>query len=97
MEVLSSLSEEIVPVHLTNYMRVQVRIMKKLLREPMDEKSPEMRAAIEALFPGTEAAIAVHKCPVCHGPITDFRDRLSEREYEISGMCQNCQDAVFGA
>ncbi len=24
-----------------------------------------------------------------------FSDALSKREYLISGMCQNCQDAVF--
>ncbi len=26
----------------------------------------------------------------------DFRDALSIREYQISGMCQECQDSVFG-
>ena len=25
-----------------------------------------------------------------------FRDELSAREYYISGMCQHCQDSVFG-
>lgn len=25
-----------------------------------------------------------------------FRDELSAREYYISGMCQDCQDSVFG-
>ena len=25
-----------------------------------------------------------------------FVDELSKREYEISGMCQTCQDGVFG-
>jgi len=25
-----------------------------------------------------------------------FRDELSAREYYISGMCQHCQDDVFG-
>lgn len=25
----------------------------------------------------------------------NFRDELSRREYEISGLCQSCQDAVF--
>lgn len=27
-----------------------------------------------------------------HGP---FKDALSEREYRISGMCQECQDKTF--
>ena len=26
-----------------------------------------------------------------------FRDDLSRKEYSISGMCQDCQDEVFGA
>lgn len=38
-------------------------------------------------------------CSVCdnvHNAQTDFRDNLSYREWEISGLCQECQDAVFG-
>ena len=27
---------------------------------------------------------------------TPFRDALSAREYQIGGMCQSCQDSVFG-
>ncbi len=27
----------------------------------------------------------------------NFVDELSRREYSISGMCQTCQDGVFGA
>lgn len=27
---------------------------------------------------------------------TGFRDELSKEEYKISGMCQECQDKVFG-
>jgi hypothetical protein len=26
----------------------------------------------------------------------DFRDELSRREFNISHMCQECQDSVFG-
>ena len=26
----------------------------------------------------------------------EFKDKLSYREYKISGMCQKCQDEVFG-
>ena len=61
----------------------------------MLKKSPEMRRAIEGMFPGTEAAIAEKLCPLCKQPITAFKDALSQREYEISGMCQACQDCVF--
>ena len=38
------------------------------------------------------------KCPLCERDIveSDFKDDLSRREYQISGMCQKCQDNVFG-
>jgi hypothetical protein len=38
------------------------------------------------------------KCSCCSKPIyqQDFRDVLSVREYNISGLCQQCQDFVFG-
>lgn len=32
----------------------------------------------------------------CGEPIGEFRDELSEREYTLSGLCQTCQDSVFG-
>jgi hypothetical protein len=65
------------------------------MKTPMSEKTQEMKDAIESLFPGTAKAIAEHRCPLCSNPIGGFRDRLSEREYEISGMCQGCQDRIF--
>ena len=38
------------------------------------------------------------QCPTCGKIIvmTDFRDPLSRKEFRISGMCQSCQDSVFG-
>ena len=67
------------------------------MKTPMSDKSPEMVEAIEKMFPGTKAAIANKQCPLCHLPIIDeFRDALSTREYQISGICQTCQDDVFG-
>ena len=37
-------------------------------------------------------------CPTCSKPIKEdeFRDELSKREFKISGMCQECQDKIFG-
>lgn len=34
----------------------------------------------------------------CAQPINmdDFKDDLSRKEYQISGLCQKCQDSVFG-
>ncbi len=36
-------------------------------------------------------------CPFCKKEIkvNQFRDRLSLKEYHISGLCQSCQDDVF--
>ena len=37
-------------------------------------------------------------CPICRAEIKEdnFRDKLSLKEYYISGLCQQCQDKVFG-
>lgn len=35
------------------------------------------------------------KCISCKGEATTFRDALSRREYEISALCQKCQDEIF--
>ena len=69
------------------------------MTKPMENKTPEMIAAIEAAFPGTKEAISHSKCPLCLAKIDknkDFRDALSIREYYISGMCQKCQDSIWG-
>lgn len=42
-----------------------------------------------------EFAEANETCMTCGERITEFRDQLSEKEYEISFMCQKCQDSVF--
>jgi hypothetical protein len=34
--------------------------------------------------------------PPCGKEITLFRDALSLKEFAVSGMCQECQDKVFG-
>ena len=47
-----------------------------------------------------QASIQGAKCigrPIgCGGPATEFRDALSKKEYGISGLCQKCQDSIFG-
>ncbi len=43
-----------------------------------------------------EQAAKEHVCVSCQQPILCFRDRLSRTEYNISGLCQTCQDEVFG-
>lgn len=43
---------------------------------------------------------AVHdnRCPFCKQVIfkDDFRDERARREFQVSSLCQKCQDEVFG-
>jgi len=44
-------------------------------------------------------AVKAGKCPFCLNYIDithGFRDALSRKEYQISGICQTCQDEIFG-
>ena len=36
------------------------------------------------------------RCWACEKEIKGFRDPRSIKEFKISGMCQDCQDEVFG-
>lgn len=57
-------------------------------------KSKEMNKLLENVF-GRTTAMENGVCPLCQKKITGFRDSLSEKEYTISGMCQECQDVTF--
>ena len=71
------------------------------MAEP-SKKSPGMERALDKLgvdllggIPRTKA-IRDDVCAACKGPAKLFRSALSRKEYTISGMCQKCQDSVFG-
>ena len=55
-----------------------------------------MRPA-DFLFPEAYASKQMRLCPFCHVAVNpgDFRDPISLREYETSGLCQKCQDEIF--
>ena len=36
-----------------------------------------------------------HICIHCKKPAEKFNDKLSEAEYNLSGLCQECQDDIF--
>lgn len=44
------------------------------------------------LLNGAEGA-----CPFCEMPVSvsDLRDEASKNEFQISGICQKCQDKTF--
>ena len=64
------------------------------------KRTPELQKFVDAIayeFFGWDGNKA--HCRTCNAPTGDprlFRDELSLREYHISGMCQKCQDEVFG-
>jgi len=62
---------------------------------PMSDK-PKLNEMVKNFFPEAQAAVDKGNCPTCGKPVGEFKDRLSEKEYQISGMCQKCQDSFFG-
>jgi len=65
-----------------------------------EPKNPLLVRAIDAFakeaFGRTRTeAIAECICVLCGQPATQFRDKESAHEYEISGICQECQDELF--
>lgn len=53
----------------------------------------------DEMYPAAKIMKDASLCPSCGKrvyPDEEFRDSLSEREYRISGLCQDCQDMVFG-
>jgi len=64
-------------------------------------KAPQMESALKSIF-GVDRVqtIAGGDCISCDEArdlkATSFRDDISRKEYSISGMCQSCQDDLFG-
>lgn len=53
---------------------------------------------LEGMFPKEIGRVREGKCPFCGVSCQpqDFRDPLSLKEWQISGICQACQDNTFG-
>tara|TARA_R110000787_G_scaffold260256_1_gene365479 strand:+ start:312 stop:521 length:210 start_codon:yes stop_codon:yes gene_type:complete len=56
--------------------------------------SEELKAAM-LLTATIPQAIEDNICNLCGEDILSFSDEKSLVEYEISAMCQNCQDEIF--
>lgn len=64
-------------------------------------KTKQMEDVLERLSMATfgrsrSLAIAGEGCVKCGESASSFRDEVSKREFKISGLCQKCQDEVFG-
>jgi hypothetical protein len=55
---------------------------------------------IQAGFAKEVERVERHECPFCNAPIkgvrNEFKDAQSFKEFKISGLCQKCQDEIFG-
>lgn len=65
------------------------------------QKSESIDEDIQTLFGHDRRAVIKSDICVpapigCGGAAGAFRDAISRKEYRISGLCQNCQDRLFG-
>jgi len=60
-------------------------------------KDSTKKNLIDLGFKKEVEAVENEKCPICGKKIdkNEFRDERSRKEYEISGICQECQDENF--
>ena len=71
---------------------------QKWLPNP-SEKAPELDILITSIFGvDRKESIKSKTCATCGSAVKllSFKDALSLKEFHISGMCQPCQDSVFG-
>lgn len=62
----------------------------------MSRSNPFLDELAKAAFGRTKSeAIKKGICVNCGKPADEFKDELSAREFEISQLCQSCQDSVF--
>tara|TARA_R110002012_G_scaffold283916_1_gene474488 strand:- start:406 stop:615 length:210 start_codon:yes stop_codon:yes gene_type:complete len=60
-------------------------------------KAPQIEALLTSITGLSRVgAVAEASCVTCKGEASSFRDEISKKEYTISGMCQSCQDEIFG-
>jgi hypothetical protein len=61
-----------------------------------EQNNPVPFRPVDLLFRGRREAIHTQNCVSCSGPAEKFEDEISAKEYRISGLCQKCQNEVFG-
>ena len=66
------------------------------------EKSSEMVKVLDTISlsmfgKSRSEAIRQNICVNCGGEADRFVDIKSKREFALSGLCQNCQDSIFGS
>ena len=70
---------------------------KKINMAKATYKDPSLNHAIKDIFGFNRVnSISNDTCVSCKKEAREFIDPLSRKEYTISGLCQTCQDNVFG-
>jgi hypothetical protein len=70
--------------------------------ESMTAGSESRSKPVDLIFPEAKRVenIRLQHCVEppfgCGKPANEFKDEVSEHEYRISGLCQTCQDDIFG-
>jgi len=73
-------------------MTTQIQTLSKELYE--QKINPNI--ALFKLRKAINETVANNKCSWCTTyPMSKFRDELSVKEYQISALCQECQDQTF--
>ena len=65
------------------------------------KRSPEMSVFIEEMSNkmfgrGLDSSINTNTCVSCGKTAIEFKDALSAKEYTNSGLCQICQNEIWG-
>ena len=62
------------------------------------EKTEQMEQTLTNLF-GFDRREFINKdvCISCGKSASEFKDEISRREFQISGLCFSCQQSVFGS
>ena len=74
-------------------------MIEKNWKPQPSEKSESIDDAITSIFGfDRKENIKAKQCVFCGTQVEldSFKDELSLKEFHISGMCQPCQDKVFG-
>jgi len=61
---------------------------------PLDQTKEDM--ALRLFGRSRTVAMSNGQCVKCGEFNLEFNDELSRKEYGISGLCQCCQDSIFG-
>ncbi len=69
-----------------------IQITKEMRNRAADKFASKPAAS---LFPNAPNLIRQGFCPLCFRKVESFKNDLSLKEYNISGMCQACQDTAF--